>query len=156
MSVAYDVCASVWQEYEFLLATYEGFNDFSFILKGWSVTIALAAILAVYSEQLGVQGKVLLWSAAFCALAFWGLDILWKLYQEGYVGRILVLEEIPDCAAAPQPHSFGIYTGWRDHFQKEIRASPTEWFKAAYKTAFPHLFVLLLGVILAVRRDQGR
>ncbi|MEM8538310.1 MAG: hypothetical protein AAGF56_10670, partial [Pseudomonadota bacterium] len=89
-----NICDLIWNEYEFLLNTYEGFNGLSFTLKGWSITVALAAILAVYSEKLGAQGKVVLWSAALCALPFWGLDALWKLYQQAYLGRIKDLETI--------------------------------------------------------------
>lgn len=87
-----NICELVWNEYEFLLNTYEGFNEFSFTLKGWSVTVALAAIFAVYSENLGAQGRVLLWSAALCALPFWVLDAIWKIYQQAYLARIDYLE----------------------------------------------------------------
>lgn len=149
-----NICDLVWNEYELLLNTYEGFNTFSFTLKGWSVTVALAAIFAVYSEKLGAKGKVLLWSAALCALPFWGLDGLWKLYQEAYLDRITYLEGIPDCSVAG-PHSYGVIRGWKVAFE-EIKFSPFKWGSAALRTAFPHVFVLALGVLLAVRFPPGR
>lgn len=148
-----NICGLVWNEYEFLLNTYEGFNSFSFTLKGWSVTAALAAIFAVYFEKLGAQGKVLLWSAAACALFFWGLDGLWKLYQDAYIARIEDLEGIADCTKA-EAHRYNINQSWENEFEK-LKRSPSEWASAGLRTAFPHAFVLALGVLLAVRFPPG-
>lgn len=148
-----DICGLVWNEYEFLFNTYEGFNSFSFTLNGWSVTVALAAIFAVYFEKLGAQGKVLLWSAALCALFFWGLDGLWKLYQDAYIARIEDLEGIADCTKV-EAHSYSVYQSWKTAFA-ELKCSPIAWAYAALRTLFPHAFVLALGVFLAVRFPPG-
>ncbi len=148
-----DICGLVWNEYEFLLNTYEGFNTFSFTLKGWSVTAALAAIFAVYFEKLEAQGKVLLWSAALCALFFWGLDGLWKLYQDAYIPRIEYLESILDCSKE-KSHNYSVNQSWVKEF-KLLKLSPYDWVSAGLRTAFPHAFVLALGVLLAVRFPPG-
>lgn len=144
-----NICQLVSDEYSLLMTTYEGFNDLSFTLKGWSVTVSLAAIFAVYSEKLGAQGKVLLWSAALSSLPFWALDALWKLYQQAYVARIEYLERIPNCFAA-EPHNFKIYESWGAEF-KRMKFSLSEWICAIGRTAFPHVGVLLIGVILALK-----
>ncbi|WP_107498545.1 hypothetical protein [Thalassobius sp. I31.1] len=141
------VCDLVWNEYQLLYAVYEDFNGHFLTLKGWSVTIALAAIIAVYTEKLGAAGKTVLWIAALSALPFWSLDAMWKAYQFSYINRLLELEAITDCMTRTE-HAYGIVSSWGEAFRG---ISLSEWVRIVRLSAFPHVFVLLIGITLAVR-----
>lgn len=141
------VCDLIWNEYQMLIGVYEDFNGHFLLLKGWSVTIALAAIFAVYTEKLGAVGKTVLWVAALSALPFWALDVTWKAYQLSYLERLKYLETISDCMSRSE-HAFGIVTSWQVAFGD---FTILNWIKIVGLSAFPHVFVLLIGIALAVR-----
>ena len=142
------ICDLVWNEYSQLFNAYEKYNDHSLTLKGWSVTVALAAIVAVYIERVGAYGKVVLWIAALSAVPFWMLDALWKGYQKAYLERLAFLESIEFHGVAgnctvPSVHKLGIIIDWKSGFDS------LNWISIVRDTAFPHLFVLVLGIVLA-------
>ncbi len=142
-----DVCKSIWAEYVLIYAAYEDFNGHFLTLKGWSVSVSLAAIIAVYSKKLGSSGKVVLWIAALSSIPFWILDTLWKSYQKAYLARLIDLEAIENCAAV-NSHKLGFIAAW-DKAWKEF--GMCDWAGCIANSAFPHAFVLLIGVFLVLK-----
>lgn len=139
-------CELVWNEYELLYSTYERFNQQSLTLKGWSVTVGLAAIIAVYSEKVGQFGRVAVVAAALSAIPFWVIDSFWKSYQTAFLSRLDYLEGIQDCSRIAS-HSFGIVSDW------QLSHEWFSWIGMLYmpNVALPHAFVLLFGLYLAWR-----
>ncbi|MCO4826450.1 MAG: hypothetical protein KC451_16510 [Amylibacter sp.] len=137
-------CELIWKEYELLYSTYESFNQQSLTLKSWSVTVGLAAIIAVYSDKVGRFGRVAIISAALSAIPFWIVDAFWKSYQTAFLGRLEFLEGIQNCSETAS-HSFGIVSDW-DHSHEWF-----DWIGMLYmpNVALPHAFVLLFGLYLA-------
>lgn len=139
-----ETCQLIWNEYELVYGAYEEFNAHCLTLKGWSVSAALAAIIAVYSEKLGASGKVVLWIAALSSIPFWVLDSIWKSYQSAYLDRLKFLEGLGDCKTI-QSHGLGIIKTWQStHDGFDL----IDWIEFAINSAFPHAFVLIVGVIL--------
>lgn len=139
-------CELIWNEYELLYLTYESFNQQSLTLKGWSVTVGLAAILAVYSEKAGRFGRVAIVTAALSAVPFWIVDAFWKSYQTAFLGRLRRLESITDCSETTR-HSLGIVSDWN------AAHAWFDWILMLYmpNVALPHVFVLAFGLYLAWR-----
>lgn len=137
-------CDFLWNEYELLYNTYESFNEQSLTLKSWSVTVGLAAIIAVYAEKVTLSGRVAILIAAFSAIPFWITDAFWKSYQNGYVARLQALELIKDCTNIPD-YKLGIVTDW------QLSYDWFDWLSVLYwpSVALPHVFVLLAGLYLA-------
>lgn len=139
-----DVCQLIWNEYELVYGAYEDFNSHFLTLKGWSVTVALAAIIAVYSEKLGASGKVVLWIAALSSIPFWILDTIWKSYQTAYLSRLQYLEWLSDCNKL-EKHELGTVGTWiTAHGEFGLQ----DWMSFALNSAFPHVFVLIVGVVV--------
>lgn len=138
-------CDVILKEYELLYTTYENYNQQSLTLKGWSATVGLAAILAIYSEKIGKFGRTGIVAAAVSVIPFWITDAFWKSYQIAFLGRIESLEKITNCSAQTE-HSFGIVSVWRDAY------SSWDWLGTMYlpNVALPHAFILILGMYLAV------
>lgn len=137
-------CELIWNEYELLYETYEGFNQQSLTLKSWSVTVGFAAILAVYSEKINRFGHVAIIAAALSALPFWIVDAFWKSYQAAFLGRIEALESIQNCETLTS-HSLGIISDWQSSHNWY------DWVTFLYmpNVALPHAFVLFFGLYLA-------
>ncbi|TLP48345.1 hypothetical protein FDK21_01380 [Cohaesibacter sp. CAU 1516] len=133
-------CDAVIKEYELIYLTYESFNQHALALKGWSVTIGLATILAVYARPRTRAGAMTMLFAALSALPFWITDAVWKSYQNAYVPRIKALEENIACAADGEI-DFNIYSSWRPNWGE------FDWLGLIFKAnvMMPHVFVLALG-----------
>jgi hypothetical protein len=76
------------EEYFFLQKAYEDFDSRALTVKGWSATVALAAI------GVGFYQSPYLWLfAAGASLAFWLIEAQWKTFQYCYGDRIRLLEQ---------------------------------------------------------------
>ena len=142
-----DICQLIWNEYELVYGVYEDFNGHFLTLKGWSVSASLAAIIVVYSERLGAPGKVILWIAALSAIPFWILDTIWKSYQSAYLQRLTDLEQLGDCTSL-QTHVLNSVGTWKTAHQG---FGIFDWLMFAVNSAFPHAFVLLVGVVVVLK-----
>lgn len=143
-------CELVWKEYELLYSTYESLGQQALTLKGWSVTVGLAAIITVYSSKASRAGRVAVIAAALSAIPFWIIDAFWKSYQMAYLGRLGFLESVTNCSELDS-HSPGIVSGWRlDH-------QWFDWLTVLHmpNVALPHVFVLCLGLYLAWRHPPN-
>ena len=141
-----NVCDLVWNEYQLVYSTYESFNGAFLTIKGWSVTVALVSIFAVYIEKLATTGKVVLWLAALSALPFWLVDTFWKAYQSAYLSRIAELEAISGCSEMTE-FSLGAAASWRTAYEA---FDFTDWVEFAALSAFPHVFVIGVGIFLVL------
>ena len=138
------MCDQLWSEYEMLFGVYEAYNDQSLVLKGWSVTLSLAAIAAAYSEKVGTQGRMVVWMSAAAAGVFWLLDAFWKSYQLVYLQMLEGSEQNWACTAGMDGPMIiqqweAVYRSW--HFLTVLH----------YPSVFlPHVFVVVLGIGLAL------
>jgi hypothetical protein len=82
---------------------YESYNQQSLTIKGWSVTIGLAAIIAIYSQQIGRLGRAALWVASLSTIPFWLMDAYWKSFQNAYLDALVKLEAEPHCNVVNVP-----------------------------------------------------
>lgn len=76
------------KEYYALLGVVSEYDGRLMIIKGWSVTLSLAALGLGFQQQ----HYALFALAAATALAFWFLDVLMKGYQVRYYGRMRDIE----------------------------------------------------------------
>ncbi len=138
----------LWNEYALVLGIYEGFNDQVLVLKGWSVTVGIAALIAAYKTGAVVASRVVVFIATASAVPFWLLETQWKLYQSAYLARLQVIESCQvQMAQACRPGQ-AIAT-WQDSFGGYGFA---EWIGTFTKwgVMLPHLALLLLGIGLLV------
>lgn len=85
----------LWKEYNLIYGIYEGYGGQLIELKGWSVTVGLAALLAAYSKPVSKNGRIAVLIAALSANPFWLTETLWKQFQNANLSR---LKEIEKCA----------------------------------------------------------
>jgi uncharacterized membrane protein len=77
------------QEYFKLQDFYEDFDKRIQSIKGWCITVVLAAIAA----GLNYKNEFLGLFAAISALFFWIIETIWKMFQYHYKSRIEEIEE---------------------------------------------------------------
>ncbi|MEX0319567.1 MAG: hypothetical protein AB3N21_16535 [Ruegeria sp.] len=147
------------KEYLLLVKTYEDYNNQSLLIKGWSVTVGMASILAAYlAKPPDRPGRLAVLIAACSVLPFLALDTLWKALQHGYLLRIGEIEEVfrqiadnpkiglGDLAGAPLQ---GFET-WATGFDK---VSLSGYLKAFWNSTvlLPHILIIGFGILLAWR-----
>ena len=133
------------QEYLFLLETYESYNDQSLIIKGWSASVGMAALLAVYAAKPAeLSGRFMVLLAACSVLPFYMTDALWKALQSGYVFR---LEELEKAIAAGGGSAMQSFTTW----EREFALTSVQYMEALRNPAvfLPHLPIVFAGSVLA-------
>ena len=151
------------EEYFALLAIVENYNDQSLVIKGWSVTVGIAALIAAYSQPLSEgAGRVGVFVAALATLPFYLTDALWKTYQDAYAVRITAIEAQ---YRGPFNVDFGLPQSWSD---VGLLQSWSDWENAydSYSLQsimnylgalinpsvfMPHVFVLIVGIVLAAK-----
>jgi len=131
-------------EYSMLQQFYEDFDKRILSIKGWSATIAIAAIGGGFQYSIPY-----LWLfAAAASLVFWLLEAVWKRFQYLYAPRIARIEEIFRNEDFDQIQPLQIYSSWFAAFEKEgWRIFST--FKMGI-VSFPHLITLICGTILFI------
>lgn len=130
-------------EYSMLQQFYEDFDKRILGIKGWSATIAIAAIGG------GFYQTRLLWVfAAAASLVFWLLESVWKGFQYCYSPRIAQLERAfrEDKFDDIAPLQIGI--SWYTAFQKNGLQLLTTFRMGI--VCFPHAVTLIVGVLLYV------
>jgi hypothetical protein len=131
-------------EYSMLQQFYEDFDKRILGIKGWSATIAIAAIGGGFQYRIPY-----LWLfAAAASLVFWLLEAVWKRFQYLYAPRIARLEEVFREGDFDEVDPLQIYSSWFDAFEKEgWRVFST--FKMGI-VSFPHLVTFIGGTILFI------
>ena len=129
-------------EYAMLKQFYEDFDKRILGIKGWSATIAIAAIGG------GLQYRIrYLWLfAAAASLVFWLLESIWKRFQYLYAPRIHKIEESFREQKFDEMDPLQIYTSWYQVFEKE-GWNIFSTFRLGI-VMFPHVLTLIVGTVL--------
>lgn len=141
-------------EYMKLQDIVETFDERTLQIKGWSVTISLAAVVAAFaSDKLGDNARTaILLVAAASALAFWAIEFVWKCFQWTFFHRIDHIEQSlrdggPLCAPL-QIRSF-----FHANFKRDLKGN----YRKAWKPfiALPHAGVAIAALALAAASAAG-
>jgi hypothetical protein len=137
-------------EYQLLFETYESFNQQTLTIKGWSVTIGLAAIIAIYSQQIGRLGKAALWIASLSTIPFWLMDAYWKSFQNAYLDALKKLEAEPHCGVVNEP-TLSLVGLWEQEYDS------LDFVGLLYlpSVALPHAIILAIGIYLVLRHPPN-
>lgn len=133
-------------EYLLILRFYEDFDARLITIKGWSSTVAIAAI------GFGFQNaRPQLWLyAAAASIVFWLLEGTWKSFQYSYAHRIQAIERAfrdrTLDAITPLQTYTSWYEGWKRRNVWRVLRMPI--------VAFPHLVTAIAGVLLFVFRAR--
>ncbi|MEP7089149.1 MAG: hypothetical protein ABI776_03490 [Nocardioidaceae bacterium] len=161
------------KEYYAILDVVSAFDGRIVTVKGWSVTLSLAALGLGFQQQ----HYALFGLAAATALGFWFIDVLFKGYQMRYYPRMRDIElaayhlnqvVLPDLGAVTAPRidmSWGYHAGrkqdvdWRTAVParrnpEEIRSMMVRRFWSPNQL-FPHMVAVVLGAGLFLGALQG-
>ncbi|MBT9384624.1 hypothetical protein KM176_12200 [Pseudooceanicola sp. CBS1P-1] len=147
---------ALWEEYTALYAVYEGYNDQFLTLKGWSVTVGLAALMGAYALPPERHGRLAVLLAAFSALPFWLTEMFWRGYQAATMAR---LEEIERCMSGALfdrrlCSPYRILGAWQSAYRDH---AVSFWLHNAWHPGvlLPHAVLLLAGLCLALWAPPG-
>ena len=146
------------KEYLKLVDVIHNYDSILLTIKGWGVTLSLAAIGHGFKEK--TWGYFLL--AAISGIAFWGLEYSMKGYQMRYYPRMRAIEvsqhNNKDCKSPPSIDyawtiSEEILSGKKE--KEKINDTPIlrkkykyyNWYYRARTVAFPHVVSVLLGLV---------
>jgi hypothetical protein len=151
-----EIITLLTQEYFVLQGVVESYNQQSLIIKGWSVTVGMAALIAAYAlpvaEAAGRAGVVL---AALAAVPFYLTDALWKSFQEAYYPRIRCIEDFLRKPENDTPAALQISFNWNAKYEAEQAAL---FFDALTNAAvyLPHAFLFGVGLFMAFLLPPAR
>ena len=133
-------------EYLKLTDIVESFDQRALQIKGWSVTLSLAGMLAAFT-QAGAQGSrpVIIVLAITSAMCFWVMEYFWKTYQWTMGERVAAIEEAlrsDDPAIAP----FQIQAQFKTSIGRVMLQRLPHVFSPSL--FLPHLIIVVLGFVL--------
>lgn len=128
-------------EYLLLQNFYEDFDRRILSIKGWSATIAIAAIGAGFYKT-----KYLWLFASAASLVFWSLEVLWKGFQYLYAPRIAAIEKAFATNDFNELPPLQIYTSWFKAFREKRFAFPRRFRMGI--VMFPHVITFIAGILL--------
>lgn len=141
----------LWNEYELVYQIYEGYNEQLLTLKGWSVSIGIAALIAAYTKPISSSGRIGVLLAALSAIPFWLTETFWKLFQRTSLDRLTEIEACQTGAPVRDDACIAaqISTVWQESFDTQ---KWEYWLAGAFDlhVLFPHLALLVVGLSLAV------
>ncbi|GAA0781909.1 hypothetical protein E1180_21550 [Roseibium denhamense] len=164
----YQLIDFTWQEYKTILEIYEGFNSQYLTIKGWSVTVCLAAIFAAYSKPVARNGRIALIVASLGAFSFFLAEVSIRTFQKAYLFHLKSLEAL----MVERGHGdlFQAMTGWELGYFGEIKRAESACFSLdnplfglplkyeSYICAatdlhvlLPHFLIIGLGLVLAYK-----
>lgn len=111
------------REYYALVDAVSDYDGRLMIIKGWSVTLSLAALGLGFQQQ----HYALFALAAATALAFWFLDVLMKGYQMRYYGRMRDIEVAAYHVNAVELGELGLVSAPRIDMSWEYRGQGQDW-----------------------------
>jgi len=141
------------REHDLCEASIKKFDDYSFLLKGWSVTGVFALVAAAYANE--EANRSLLVVACGAALSFWYVDALWKGYQRVPMERV---DEISKYLSGMTSS----YTPFLLNKEFREKLSGLRPFRRSLEViltssvALPHLFLALMTGGLAFQDDIAR
>jgi lipoprotein-anchoring transpeptidase ErfK/SrfK len=131
----------------------EKFDERALQIKGWSITVSLAAIVAAYSTdkaEIVANRPIILAIAAISAAAFWSVEFIWKSFQWTFFHRIEAIEAALRNGTEAQLAPLQIRYTWHHHFKKELRYSfgKRKMFKPSI--ALPHVIIMIAAIALLI------
>lgn len=158
MELSFELRELLIREYFELQSILQDYTSDSLTIKGWSVTVGFAALVAVYTRPAGQIGRVGVALAGCSAIPFLLLDALWRSYQLAYYSRLCALEMALSgdhekfsrhCIEPPAETGPEIFRAWVDTVHAEemehIWIALTSW-----SVLLPHVVVIFAGIGLAV------
>jgi hypothetical protein len=145
-----DVKKSDYLKDEYLLIQrfYEDFDARIMKIKGWSATIAIAAIGA------GFYKTNLLWLfSAGASLVFWILEATWKNFQYLYAPRIEEIEEVFREEKFDNVAPFQVGYSWYNEMRKRGIIPFRTFFLGI--VLFPHFVTFIIGLFLFITETVG-
>lgn len=142
-------------EYDRLQQLVGDFDARSMQIKGWSVTISLAGMLAALasSDMSRLEQAITFLLAAAASLAFWIIDWRMKLWQLALFGRISDIEAVfrtrfghGDGYSPAAP--FQIRSAFQHHQKKPLSPTPEPDIWKRRTVSLPHSLVMGLGLLL--------
>ena len=133
------------QEYFELIRIYEDYQNQIIVLKAWSVSVGLTAILAIIAAPISTNHKRLgSLIAGLISIPFWSIETMWKGFQKAYELRLNELEKcfanVTETCLSPR-----IMASWRTGYNE---IGFFDWISLAIKPQIflPHLVLLIAGI----------
>jgi hypothetical protein len=133
-------------EYTMLQGFYEDIDDRCITIKSWSISAGLAAIGAGF-----VYSDLLFLAAVFTSFLFWYLEGYWRGLSFFFSRRILEIEEAVRERDWEDLTPLQVYHSWDSNFRKYGKQTLRYMLKEPSR--MPHLFIMIVGVILFVLRS---
>jgi|SRR5215470_9683383 len=108
----------------------------SFVLKGWSVTLATGILAVAISEK----RQAFAWLGLLPALTFWGLDAFYLRQERLYRS---LHDDVCAAFGSSTPVTFDMSTA-------KLRVSPSSWLRTLFSRTVVGLHAPLLAVIVTV------
>ena len=135
-------------EYLLLQKFYEDFDARIMTIKGWSATIAIAAIGSGF-----IYTRFLWLFAAGASLAFWIIETFWKFFQYQYAPRLEALEKAFRDDSFSDIPPLQIYTAWYASWTARRVSVRRVAFLGI--VIFPHVLTAAVGVALFLCEMSG-
>lgn len=135
-------------EYVMLQGFYQDIDERCLTIKGWSITVGLAALGGgfVYSE-------VLFWGAALSGLLFWYLEGHWRGLTFFFTRRILEIEAAVQDGREEELTPLQVYHSWERTYA--AHGGQTLRYMRKDATWLPHVFISLVGAALYFLKTSG-
>lgn len=143
---------AIQAEYLKLQDIIESFDARALQIKGWSVTLSLAGLVAAFANKDAAQARmVIILLAVMSAICFWAIEFIWKCHQWALLARVEEIEaairEEREIAPFQIGHTFR--ASWRRVMLRRLPhlVAPT--------LCLPHLLIVVLGIALAGALPPG-
>jgi hypothetical protein len=137
-------------EYQKLQDIIEKNDDRALQIKGWSVTVCLAGVIAALTSDKLTEGRraEALAAAALAAIAFWLIEAYWRTSQRAFFARINAIEDAFRDGTEGTLAPFQIGRSWLDSYHRNPRH--VFWHIAGeWRIMLPHLLVAALALAAA-------
>jgi hypothetical protein len=130
-------------EYIMLQNFYEDIDSKGLTVKGWAITVALAAIGTglLYRREVFLIGL-------FAALVFWYLEAYWRGLSHFFAARIQEIEQAFRSGKWKEEVPLQVYSTWAKEYEKSKDQTLRYMFKPAAR--LPHLVIGAIQLILYI------
>jgi hypothetical protein len=130
----------------------EIFDERALQIKGWSVTVSLAALVTAFASAdraVIANRDIILSLALLSAIAFWYIEFTWKCFQWSFLHRITEIEAYMRDPSKPID-PLQIRTSWRAHYKTERSQSLLRGKFLAPSVSLPHAGIIIVATFLIV------
>src|SRR5690349_13587542 len=130
-------------EYIMLQNFYEDIDSKGLTVKGWAITVALAAI----GTGLFYRREVFL-IGLFAALVFWYLEAYWRGLSHFFSARIQEIEQTFRSGKWQEEIPLQVYSTWAKEYEKSGDQTLKYMFKPAAR--LPHIAIAAINLLLYI------